>query len=83
MKTKALVNLDDLFRLFNRKKMAERSALFGVQKRLDRGSPELNSRVRGSLLNTEAERITTFERQDGADKNRGKPDSEEAIRITS
>ena len=32
---------------------------------------------------TEAERITTFERQDGADKNCGKPDSEEAIRLTS
>ena len=39
-------------------------------------SPKLNRA-------TEAERITTFERQDGADKNCGKPDSEEAIRLTS
>ena len=43
--------------------------LFKKRARLDWGSPEFNNRIRSSLLNSMRKQITTFERQDGADKN--------------
>ena len=48
-----------------------------------RANYESHLRVRSSLLNSEPRRITTIERQDGAGKNRGKSNLEEAIQLAS